>query len=462
MKKLILRTCTLMLFLCMCAPTLCACKDTDTQTADTQSTEAVADTDTANDTEGEENKKEPEGDDTPKWMEDGALKILTIGNSFSDDTMQYMYDIAKSAGVESISLGNLYIGGCSLNTHAANAREDKGAYAYRTNTNGTWSTTENYKMGDAVKAQKWDFISLQQASGSSGVESSYAELSYLIGYVKKLCPDAVIVWNMTWAYQGNSTHSSFPTYGSNQMTMYNAIIKALNTQVKTKEDIKIISPTGTAIQNARTSYIGDNLTRDGYHLTYDFGRYTAGLTFFSALTGIDAERVTFAPAAVDPGMQRVAREAAQNALRYPEAVSASEYKTEPPFDTSNYTRLEISWTPLGYWYSSHSTNHHTVVTGASNSKSFYASRMFTKEELPVGSVIMLADGWKYRPEGWKSEGVQSSRPSLTSASRVYVTEAWWGDYTQRAFNLSKEGSPSLAGISLDEINTAFVIWIPKN
>ena len=27
------------------------------------------------------------------------------------------------------------------------------------------------------------------------------------------------------------------------------------------------SSTGTAIQNIRTSYIGDNLTRDGYHLS---------------------------------------------------------------------------------------------------------------------------------------------------------------------------------------------------
>ena len=31
------------------------------------------------------------------------------------------------------------------------------------------------------------------------------------------------------------------------------------------------SSTGTAIQNMRTSYIGDNLTRDGYHLSIPMG-----------------------------------------------------------------------------------------------------------------------------------------------------------------------------------------------
>ena len=87
--------------------------------------------------------------------------------------------------------------------------------------------------------------------------------------------------------------------------------------------------------------------------------------------------------------------------------------------------------------------------------------MFTKAELPVGSVIELASGWQYRPEAWKSEGAQTSRPGTTSTSRVVVTETWWGSYTHRAFNLSKTGNPTLEGAA-GEIETAFVIWVPKN
>ena len=51
------------------------------------------------------------------WKEDGVLKILTIGNSFSVDCMEFVYQIAKAAGVEKIKLGNLYISGCSLGKH---------------------------------------------------------------------------------------------------------------------------------------------------------------------------------------------------------------------------------------------------------------------------------------------------------------------------------------------------------
>ena len=48
--------------------------------------------------------------------------------------------------------------------------------------------------------------------------------------------------------------------------MYNSIIDAVN---KASKLVKIdhIVPVGTAIQNGRTSSIGDNFTRDGYHLS---------------------------------------------------------------------------------------------------------------------------------------------------------------------------------------------------
>lgn len=397
--------------------------------------------------------------DINDWKEDGTLKILTIGNSFSDDTMEYVWQIADDLGIRA-KLGNLYIGGCTLNTHATNAKRDEAAYEYRTNSRGSWSTVNNYKLSDAIRSENWDYISLQQASGSSGVARSYSQLEYLIGYVKELCPDAGIVWNMTWAYQQDSTHSEFPNYQSDQTTMYNAILDAVEEKVRPQKEIFAVIPTGTAIQNARTSYIGDHLTRDGYHLTYDLGRYIAGLTFVHGLTGMSVENVTYAPDGVDDTLQKIAIESAMHAVQTPGSVTASGYTVEPAFDESKYTKLELDWTALGYWNSTDASNHHKIITGASNSKQFYASRTFTKDELPVGSVIEVAEGWQYRPEGWKSGGVQSGRPGTTSVRRVTVTKAWWGDYTARAFNLSKVGTPSLESAA-GEIATAFTVWIPK-
>ena len=47
------------------------------------------------------------------------IKVLSIGNSFSRDAQRYSYKIAKNEGVEFKSV-NLYIGGCSLQTHYMN------------------------------------------------------------------------------------------------------------------------------------------------------------------------------------------------------------------------------------------------------------------------------------------------------------------------------------------------------
>ena len=108
------------------------------------------------------------------------------------------------------------------------------------------------------------------------------------------------------------------------------------------------------------------------------------------------------------------------------------------------------------------TEHANAInTTAGNSKQFYASAQYTPEDIPVGSIIEVSIGWQYRPEAWKSEGKQSSRPDNVTVQQVIVTEEWWGSYTHRAFNLSKTGTPSLENAA-DEIPGALVIWIPKN
>ena len=60
------------------------------------------------------------------------MRILSIGNSFSQDATKYLTAIAKEAGVE-VETVNLYIGGCSLYTHAKNLRAAAQAYSYELN-----------------------------------------------------------------------------------------------------------------------------------------------------------------------------------------------------------------------------------------------------------------------------------------------------------------------------------------
>ncbi len=264
----------------------------------------------------------------PSWEDDECLKILTIGNSFSDDSMEYVAEIAKDLGVKNIKLGNLYIGGCSLSKHYNNAIKDLKSYEYRTNQGNYWTNKKGVSISEAIESENWDYISIQQNSGDSGISSSYSPyLEDLITYIYNTAnEEAKIVFNMTWAYQQNSTHQEFVKYNKNQITMYEAIVEAVKEKVRSNEDISMVIPVGTAIQNARTSFIGDTLTRDGYHLTYDFGRYVAGLTFVKQLTGLDICNVTFKPTKIDDSYRIIAIESAINAVENPEEITESIYK----------------------------------------------------------------------------------------------------------------------------------------
>ena len=87
---------------------------------------------------------------------------------------------------------------------------------------------------------------------------------------------------MTWAYPTDSTWFG-GLYGNDQMTMYNAILSATKNKICTNEVFDVIIPSGTAVQNARTSLIGDTLTRDGYHMDNGIARYGASCTVFETL-----------------------------------------------------------------------------------------------------------------------------------------------------------------------------------
>src|SRR5690554_6809134 len=74
-------------------------------------------------------------------------------------------------------------------------------------------------------------------------------------------------------------------YQNNQMSMYNGIVDAMETVILPDEAFDFLIPAGTAIQNVRTSFIGDVLTRDGYHLSIPLGRYIAGMTWVRIIAG---------------------------------------------------------------------------------------------------------------------------------------------------------------------------------
>ncbi|MGN0004277.1 MAG: DUF4886 domain-containing protein [Sphingobacterium composti] len=252
-----------------------------------------------------------------------ALKILAIGNSFSEDGIEnYLYDLAKADGKQ-IIIGNMYIGGASVELHVKNSREDKAAYSYRkVGLDGKKVTTKDVSISQAIADENWDYISLQQASSFSGqYDVIMKELPELISYVKtKKKPQTKLIYHQTWAYQHDSNHKGFANYNNNQVEMYKAITDATK-KISKMKDFAMVIPAGTAIQNARTSSQGDTYTRDGYHLELTFGRFTAACAWFEKLFKKDVRKNSYKPEKVTDKQAQIAKQAAYKAIKKPFKIS---------------------------------------------------------------------------------------------------------------------------------------------
>jgi hypothetical protein len=255
---------------------------------------------------------------------DGILRILAIGNSFSADAVEnHLYDIAKAAGVPVI-IGNIAIAGGPLDAHVSNWENNAKVYDYvKIMSNGTKTTTTGNALDAAVINEHWNYISFQQVSQNSGQYATIeASLPKLFGYVKAKASNrrAKYMLHQTWAYAQNSTHAGFVNYDNDQMKMYNAIVDAYK-RTSALTGIETVIPAGTAIQNARTTVLGDNFTRDGYHLSLTTGRYIAALTWFEKITGKSVIGNSYKPVGINPYIIELAQHAAHLAVQEPEKVT---------------------------------------------------------------------------------------------------------------------------------------------
>ena len=214
-----------------------------------------------------------------------CIKVLAIGNSFSQDAVeQYLYELAAAQG-DSLVIGNAYIGGCSIDRHYDNLKTGRADYEYRKVMKGIRSNHKHSDLRSIIRDEQWDVISLQQASPLSGQLTSYANLAQLKRLVQSYTTNLHVqfVWHMTWAYAEDYTGENFRAYGFDQRRMYDGIVSAV-LQVLPAVGVHQVIPSGIAIQLLRYR-LGNVANRDGYHLSYTYGRYTAACTWCEFLTG---------------------------------------------------------------------------------------------------------------------------------------------------------------------------------
>ncbi len=215
------------------------------------------------------------------------MKILCIGNSFSEDATRYIHQIARADSIK-IKVANLYIGGCSLYEHFKNIMTDAPKYDFQIN---GYSTAIYTSIKTALLSDQWDYITLQQVSRQSiSFDTFQPYLDELSAYVKKYAPNSKQILHQTWAYRPecdtmtNLGYSCHEDMFKDIEIAYKKAAEAIGTD--------IIIPSGALMNQLLKNGIG-TIHRDDIHAASGAGRYALGLLWYTFLTGNPIHNNTF-------------------------------------------------------------------------------------------------------------------------------------------------------------------------
>ena len=303
---------------------------------------------------------------TQPGEESKMLKILTLGNSGAVDCGHMLALIAKTEGYENFKLATLYHSGCSLVMHVGFSGKNEAAYKLYVS-----STDEPDKiptimndvtMEQALRYDYWDIIVMQDGSwdmAGNDTASIRNNIQILQKYVLDNClnPNPKFVYNSNWAGptdnalrdtypnpENNVYYTRYVAYGNDRSTLYNAIIKGVQNAVVPDDSFEYIIPSGTAMENALSSYWEEkDIHRDYWHAS-DLSRVMISYVWLCRIFGIEQlEEIKLdkIPMVFFKSMQgtedyvltesdkTIILESVNNALKNPFQMTQSQYTTAP-------------------------------------------------------------------------------------------------------------------------------------
>ena len=291
-----------------------------------------------------------------------SLKVLMIGNSFSHSVLEEWPQCSASAG-DTLDLASLFIGGCSLSKHWENVEKssdpDFKPYGFVWNYASAKGKDaapvarlgENTNIPQALVADKWDIVTIQQVSISSPFSGSYEPFAgKLIAKIRELAPQAEIVVQETWSYAPYDRRLKM-TPGE-----MHAAIKKAYTQIAERYKLRMI-PMGDAVELYRQrlpvdygkvlsdeeiaaipepalmDFHGDvvgssrwskgyawdkdkdvyRLRLDSIHLNKE-GQFLQALVWQAAIFGADVRKLTYRPAHIMEAKAELMRKCAMDAI----------------------------------------------------------------------------------------------------------------------------------------------------
>ena len=265
------------------------------------------------------------------------LKVLAIGNSFSICVGKEMPKVAADLGCP-LDFCSLYIGGCTLDRHAANLKKPdsnpyyitwsyvsckkgeepfKDALVQIKNKHGHLRTHSNIER--MLKADKWDIVTVQQGSHQSWQEKSYEPHgTKLLEMIRKCAPQAKVYVQQTWSY--TPWDRRLGGWGIDQNQMFEKLESAY-AKFAANHGLDVIK-TGEAVQRFRkdlpVKYVNDEgkdsnaydvvgvnkfktlkdgkiwLDGDAFHLNRK-GEYLQALVWTAKLFNVDVTKCKYVP-----------------------------------------------------------------------------------------------------------------------------------------------------------------------
>lgn len=183
------------------------------------------------------------------------LRLVCIGNSYSQDALAYVPFIMQAMGIDvDVTIGILMMSSSTLSDHISNFENETAAYTYYHYEAGAtaWENQGKKTIQYALETYQWDIILTHSAGAGETNKNVYMPKVHRI--VNDLYTDLAYPVKLGWV--SGQTRPAVTNGGANRtdeviMNYYN-ILQGQSQNVLQESVFDFNIPVGTAVQNART------------------------------------------------------------------------------------------------------------------------------------------------------------------------------------------------------------------
>ena len=287
------------------------------------------------------------------------LRVLMIGNSFSNSVLTYLPKLVAADDTVSLRLRQAYIGGCTIERHLQEYDKSKKNPKHKPyTTNLLLGNPDGPAVEKKCKANlpemlsdgKYDIVTIQQGSRDSWIPETYkADADRLISIIREYQPKTEIVVHETWAYRCDSPRLA--TWKIDQAEMHKRVSSSYK-ELASRYGFRLI-PVGDAVDIFRKQvakpfkplsaeekaalaypnlpdFSGDVVGKsswkkkkegEGYQLSTDFihlnrnGHYLQACVWYMVLFGKNGADIKYAPEEIKPELCRMLVKCAEMAVK---------------------------------------------------------------------------------------------------------------------------------------------------